>query len=79
MRQFLKALARLNSGLCRSRNPLLRDPEYAGLVALEADMRRKHMPVAKVSRAKTARLNQLLFREGAIRPSRATILNILGA
>lgn len=46
--------------LHRKRNPLMRDPQYAGLHHLEADMRRKHMPVAEVSRAKQDRLHQML-------------------
>lgn len=53
-------LRRLQLQLRYGRNPLLRDPAYRGLDALEQDMRRRHMPVAKVSAAKQERLHQML-------------------
>jgi hypothetical protein len=72
--------ARLDSWLNRKPGSgLLADPEYAGLHALEADMRRKHMNAAAVRKAKQDRLNVLLRNTAAEPVSRITLLNILGA
>jgi hypothetical protein len=57
---FASAVRHAKSWLSRNRNPLLRDPMYAGLVALEADMRRRHLPVAAVTAAKRERLHEML-------------------
>lgn len=76
---FFKQRSNPERSIGDCRTVLLSDPEYGRCDAEERECRRRHKNAAAIRAAKEKRLHELLQRPGAPHPSRATILNILGA